>query len=178
MPENVDTLYKCISGIPLHKVATDSATRTPNWMISIPKAQTTSLFRPNCTELFGWSCFIVRDINPNSVLNLYTSGSICHSELSIVLQNGIHTANLNKWAVDGTKIEKVIIYRLSRDNAGEIKDIQTLIFETCQVHKVISTAGHLSIYKIGIGSRENNMRSLYQDGTLKGQNTTYSYYDF
>ncbi|MDR1597551.1 MAG: hypothetical protein LBR89_01285, partial [Holosporales bacterium] len=106
--------------------------RVPDWMVCIdtcPGESTLSGFE-DYIELFGWYCESSRHVKGDSSNNLRTSGTLWHSDVYLVMQNGVHNHKINTWIADGTIISAVVIERLVRMNSV-VETTQDILFTAC-----------------------------------------------
>lgn len=142
--------------------------RLPDWIVSITGESviTASNFPDfdEYIELFGFYYELSRYVTGDSSNNLYTSGTLWHSDVFLVTQNGLHNVSINKAIADGTIFPEVDILRISKIN-GETKVIQQLTFETCHW---CSSQSYLdwTIVAFTACTRTNKIQGFSQEGGL------------
>lgn len=148
-----------------------TSSRLPEWMIKIDKADTKSKLDgfKDFTELFGWYCESSRYIRGDASINFYPSGTLWHSDVFLVLQNGDHNTSLNKFVAGGIITDNITIVRLVKIN-NEIQKAQELSFDFCHWCGVESSLDTIFARFTAV-VRENKVTSFDQDGTQMGFNT-------
>lgn len=140
----------------------------PDWMVHIDDADTMSTLDgyEDYTELMGWYCESSRHVKGDSVNNLYTAGTLWHSDVFLVMENGRQNAYINRSVADGTITPNIKIVRLTHINS-EVHAIQTLVFSTCHWAGV-HTHMDWTIARFTACQRSNTVQAFTQNGTLKG----------
>ncbi|MDR1907435.1 MAG: hypothetical protein LBQ43_01055 [Holosporales bacterium] len=152
--------------------------RVPDWMVLIEQSDGQSTLKgyEKHIELFGWYCESSRHVKGDSSNHLYTSGTLWHSDVFLVMQNGKHNHNINKWIAAGDITTGVTIVRLSRVNDA-IQPLQQLRFEICHwagMHAYLDW----SIARFTACRRSNTVFAFDQGGKSKGQTScTTNYVD-
>lgn len=146
--------------------------RLPDWLVNIKGEDdiTSSKFSgfEAFTELFGFYCESSRYVTGDSSNNLYTSGTLWHSDVFLVTQNAKHNASINKAIADGTIFPSVTIVRVSKVN-GANQPIQELTFTNCHW---CSSQAYLdwTITAFTACQRTNRVHGFSQIGEKKGCN--------
>lgn len=144
--------------------------RLPDWLVAITGEEliTSSKFSgfEGYTELLGFYCESSRYVSGDSSINLYTSSTLWHSDVFLVMQNGPHNASINKAIADGTIFPSVEIIRVSKIN-GANQIIQKITFLTCHW---CSSQAYLdwSIFAFTACIRMNEVQGFSQRGENKG----------
>lgn len=157
----------------------EDGTKLPDWMVYIDGAGTSSFVEGNSKigkpltefiELFGWYCESSRGVTRDSGNNLYTSGTLWHSTVYLVIQNGAHNAYIKNAIADGTITPNLNIVRLSRVGTGAPEVIQSLLFQSCHWNNVQSHLD-LSIVSFTACIRSNTVFEFKQMSGVGGQNS-------
>ncbi|GHS93123.1 hypothetical protein AGMMS49949_06050 [Alphaproteobacteria bacterium] len=119
------------------------------------------------TELHGLQYTLSRNVKGDAALNLYTSGTLWHSGVFVVVQNGPHNSYINNSVVDGTITPNIIILRTIRiNNLTLVK--QELVFTNCHWAGVYSHS-EFTVFQFTACRRSNTVKGITQDGLEKGQ---------
>lgn len=142
----------------------------PDWMVSIDGAGTKSALKDytQYTELMGWYCESSRHVKGDSVNPLYTGGTLWHSDVFLILENGFHNAYITRSVADGTITPKIVLVRLSHINST-VQVVQQLTFSTCHW---VGVHNHMDwlLVRFTACKRENKVTAFTQNGTQKGSN--------
>lgn len=145
--------------------------RIPDWMVTFDDGNggtvSTIAGYEHCTELFGWYCESSRHIKGDTHGDLYSSGTLWHSDVFLVLQNGPHLAYVKNAVGGGGITPSITIFRLIRIN-GEVRPKQILKFETGHWVAVHAYASW-SIIRFTACKRMNSAFGYTQDGMPTGQ---------
>lgn len=145
-----------------------TGTRVPDWMFFIEDGNTESTidkFESYC-ELFGWYCESSRHVQGDSAGHLSTSGTLWHSNVYLVCQNGKHTTFIQNSAATGRITTKVSIVRLIRIN-NVVHEQQRIDFLTCHWVGVHTLMSH-SICVFTACERTNTVKGFNQAGPQMG----------
>ncbi|MDR1598071.1 MAG: hypothetical protein LBR89_04015 [Holosporales bacterium] len=155
--------------------------RVPDWMVIIDGCTGESTLNKyeDYIELFGWYCESSRHVRGDSANNLRTSGTLWHSDVFLVMQNGVHNHQINTWINCGKITTYITIVRLTRVNLDEspedpssvqVQTIQELMFATCHW---VGMYAYLdwSIARLTACERVNRMHEFKQREGVLGGNT-------
>lgn len=149
----------------------------PDWMVTIDGAGTNSTLAgyETYTELMGWYCESSRHVKGDSVNNLHTAGTLWHSDVYLVLENGFHNAYITRSVADGTITPNISIVRLSHIQSA-VQKIQELTFSTCHW---VGVHNHLDwlFVRFTACKRKNTVTAFKQDGQKRGDNTCITNYE-
>ena len=145
-----------------------SGVRSPEWMVQMDAFLSSSVNGyTNYCELFGWygesSRYTAGDVSSS----LFTSATLRHTDLVIVIPNGGYAAILESIMNSGTVIQNVSIARLGII-ATQIVTLQTLKYTTCRIQKFNQQLDQL-VVEMSILTKENTIFVYGQDGTSQGQ---------
>jgi hypothetical protein len=120
----------------------DSGVRTREWTLTMD-----SLFLPTTfIELFGWYAESERETGTDVGNQLFTSSSIKHSELVVVIPCGKHLANLENMLASGELMSNVVITRFIRIGLFVELPIQINTFKDCYVTMVQQYLDYLIVH--------------------------------
>ncbi|MDR2464576.1 MAG: hypothetical protein LBD36_03150 [Holosporales bacterium] len=141
----------------------DTGVRTCEWAI-----QMDFLFIPYI-ELYGWYAESERENGTDVANGLFTSSSLKHSELVVVLPGGKHLANLENKLASGQFISEVIITRWIKFDLGFITKIPIQIntFKGCFLTAVQQYMDYI-IVRMRINKKEVICTAFDQDGFPSG----------
>jgi hypothetical protein len=145
-----------------------SSVQSPEWMIQMDSFLSSNVdgYRDYC-ELFGWygesSRFTTGDLSSS----LFTSATLRHTDLIIVVPNGGYATTLEALMNTGTAIQKVTIIRLGTIEMQTVP-LQTLVYTTCRVQRFNQQLDQL-IVEMSIMTKENTVFVYAQDGTSQGK---------
>lgn len=150
-----------------------TGTRVPDWMFCIEGGAglTKSVIKgyEKYSEVFGWYCESSRHVKGDTTNNLYTSATLWHSDIFLVVQNSNHIAFVKNSIASGHISPEIILIRLTRIN-NVVQIVQTLTFNTCHW---LAIHAHLdwSILRFTACKRTNSVNGFDQDGNPTGQST-------
>lgn len=148
-----------------------SSVQSPEWMIQMDSFLSSNVngYADHC-ELFGWygesSRFTTGDLSSS----LFTSATLRHTDLIIVIPNGGYATTLEALMNTGTAIQKVTIIRLGTIEMQTVP-LQTLVYTTCRVQRFNQQLDQL-IVEMSIMTKENTVFVYAQDGTRQGKMVT------
>lgn len=142
---------------------------TPEWMISIDEdlASTIEGYE-QCCELFGWYADESRLTNSSTANDLYSSATVQHSNVVVLIPNGVFSPILEQKMAKGVNISSVKITRLG--NIEDMKkELQTVEYTECKIEALQQQFDRL-IVSIRPETKCNTVYSYDQTGRLNGQN--------
>lgn len=172
-PEDEDYELLSVQGIDDLKIAVIPAkkrnyngegtgVRFCEWTISVD-----TFFLPKLsTELFGWYCESEKDTGGQTGNALFTSGTIKHSELIIVISNGLHLVNFENNLDHGKVVKLIIITKFVLINDKKLP-MQINTFENSYVTSVQQHLDDL-IVKFRIAKKQVSCIVYSQKGTVRG----------
>ncbi|MDR1907367.1 MAG: hypothetical protein LBQ43_00710 [Holosporales bacterium] len=141
----------------------DAGVRTREWTLSMDK-----IFLPLMTiELFGWYAESERETGTDVGNQLFTSSSLRHSELVVVIPCGMHLTDLENKLASGAIISNVIISRFIRDGGIAETPIQTNTFRQCHITMVQQYLDYI-IVQMRISKKQVTCTAYDQDGFITG----------
>lgn len=153
---------------------TNSVT-TPEWMISIDKFLTSNVEGyEGFTELFGWFAEQARLTKGSTATQLFSTSAVQHSNIMIVIPNGMYLPLLETVMNSGSNIGAVKIVRLA--NISDLKiPIQEVDYTNCKIDSIQQKLDEI-IMSIRPETRMNTVIQYAQDGSKLGQNV--SFFDY
>ncbi len=145
-----------------------SGIKSPEWMVKIDELMQSSVegFR-NYVELFGWYGESSRYTNPDISGPLFTSSTLRHSDLILIIPYGGYCAQLESHMNLGTGIGNLTIVRLG--NVGQMKvTLQQIEFKTCKIQSCQQQLDRMILH-VMIGAKTNTVFVYGQDGQSQGQ---------
>ncbi|MDR0631062.1 MAG: hypothetical protein LBF66_00625 [Holosporales bacterium] len=141
----------------------DTGVRTREWTLTMDMIFIPALF----IELFGWYAESERETGTDVGNQLFTSSSIKHSELVVVIPCGRHLATLENKLAGGEKISKVVITRFIRMGLFIELPIQITIFRGCYITMVQQYLDYL-IVRLRISKKTVICTAFDQEGFPSG----------
>lgn len=140
----------------------DTGVRFCEWTLTMDK-----IFAPHMfIELYGWYAESERETGTDVGNQLFTSSSIKHSELIVVIPCGKHLADLDNKLAHGSLISYVVISHLIKLN-GKTIPIQVNTFEKCFITGVQQYLDYL-IVRMRIHKKTVICTAFDQKGVLSG----------
>jgi hypothetical protein len=137
--------------------------RTQEWTLTMD-----TIFIPLLSiELFGWYAESERETGTDVGNQLFTSSSIKHSELAVVIPGGQHLAALENKLAGGEVISNVIITRLIRIGLLIELPIQVNLFRTCYITSVQQYMDYI-IVRMRISKKTVTCTAFDQEGIPSG----------
>jgi hypothetical protein len=174
MPINFEIVN--IPGRNNFKIATTSsgkdgdgnAVKSPEWMVKIDTLLQSSVAGfTDHIELFGWYGESSRFTSPDVSGPLYTSATLRHTDLILIIPYGGYSAQLESNMNLGVGINTLSIVRLG--NIGQAKVImQRIDFKTCKIQSCQQQLDRMILH-VMIGSKTNTVFVYGQDGLSQGQ---------
>lgn len=113
-----------------HAMHSDDGSRYREWTIRFSYGVLVDLLFGKTLELYGWYAESARETGTEIGNQLFTDSCIQHSELVVVIPNGVHLATLEGVLALGQCIDNVIITRHARINSV-LLPIQINTFGDC-----------------------------------------------
>lgn len=157
-----------------HIKHTNSVT-TPEWMISIDKFLSSSIEGyEDYTELYGWVAEQARLTKGSTATQLFSTAAVQHSNILIVIPNGLYLPLLETAMNAGSNLARVKIVRLA--NITDLKvPIQEVEYMNCKIDSIQQKLDEI-ILSIRPETRMNTVVQYAQDGSKLGQNV--SFFDY
>jgi hypothetical protein len=142
--------------------------KSPEWMIKIDALTNSAVDGFNdYSELFGWhgesSRFTTGDISNN----LFTSATLKHSDLVVLIPNGGYAATLETNMNTGTPINALTIVRLGNIKATKVK-IQQIDYTNCFIQSFQQQLDRV-ILRLTVTTKTNTIFVYDTLGTNQGQ---------
>ncbi|MBY0282265.1 MAG: hypothetical protein K2W94_08970 [Alphaproteobacteria bacterium] len=142
--------------------------KSPEWMIKIDDLTTSDVDNFNgYTELFGWhgesSRFTTGDISNN----LFTSATLKHSDLVVLMSNGGYAATLETNMNTGTPINVLTIIRLGNIKATKVT-MQQIDYTNCFIQSFQQQLDRI-ILRLTVTSKTNTIFVYDKTGLNQGQ---------
>lgn len=145
-----------------------NAIRTPEWMVKIDNIMSSSVAGFNdYVELFGWYGESSRFTSPEISGPLFTSATLRHSDLVLIVPYGGYSAQLESNMNLGVGISNLTIVRLG--NIGQMKvTMQKIEYKTCKIQTCQQQLDRM-ILNVMVGAKINTVYVYGQDGQSQGQ---------
>lgn len=151
--------------------------KSPEWMVKIDDLLFSQVakFNDYC-ELFGWHAESSRFTNGDVSNELFTSATIRHSDVILIIPNGGYSASLQTYMNRGQVIGEMYIVRLG--NVGEMKVVlQQIKFETVRVQSFQQQLDRVIIHTQVLTKTDTHFIYDYT-GQIRGQMVTAAHYGF
>lgn len=144
---------------------------TPEWMIQMDSFLSSSVEGfDNFAELYGWSAEQARLTKGNTADQFFSTASVQHSNIIVVLPAGIYIPTLETKMNMGSNIALIKIVRLS--NNGDTKQSnQEIEFTNCKIESMRQELDKI-IVSFRPETRQNKIIQYGQDGSKMGQAVT------
>jgi hypothetical protein len=146
----------------------DRGVKSPEWMIKIGDLLVSDVdgFNDYC-ELFGWYGESSRLTTGDISNQLFTSATLKHSDLVLLLPNGGHGAQLESKMNIGLPLEAVQIVRLGNIKATKVK-LQVIDYTNCRIQSFQQQLDRV-ILSLSVSTKTNTVFVYDNSGTNKGQ---------
>jgi hypothetical protein len=146
----------------------DGGVKSPEWMIKMDDLLQSEVegYTDHC-ELYGWHGESSRYTSGDVSNQLFTSATLKHSELVIIIPNGGYAAKLETKMNMGIPLETVQLIRLGNIKSTKVK-IQTIDFTNCWIHSFQQQLDRLVLF-FNISSKVNTLYAYDVHGNNKGQ---------
>ena len=144
---------------------------SPEWMIKIDDLLTSTIdgFEGYC-ELYGWFAEQARLTKGNTVGQLFSTSAVQHSNILVVVPNGMYLPLLETKMNSGSNISMVRIVRLS-NITDYLLPVQEIEYQNCKVDSIQQKLDEI-ILSIRPETRTNIVTQYGQDGGKLGQNVS------
>ncbi len=142
--------------------------KSPEWMIRLDDIVYSYVkgYESYC-ELFGWHSESNRFTNPDISNELFTSATLYHSDVILIIPNGGYSTVLQNRMNSGQIIEEMEIVRLG--NVGKIKvKLQEIIHKICRLQSVQQQLDQL-VLSFQVTSKMDTHFIYDVTGQIKGQ---------
>lgn len=148
---------------------------TPEWMISIDHILSSNVEGyENFTELYGWFAEQARMTKGTTASQLFSTSAVQHSNILIVIPNGLYLPLLETIMNSGGNLSDVKIVRLA--NITDLKvPIQEVEYTNCKVESIQQHLDEI-VLSLRPETRTNTVIQYAQDGSKLGQNV--SFFDY
>lgn len=146
----------------------DRGVKSPEWMILIDDLLNSNVdgFNDHC-ELFGWYGESSRLTTGDISNQLFTSATLRHTDLTLLLPNGGHAAQIESKMNLGIPLANVEIVRLGNIKSTKVK-LQTIVYTNCRIQTFQQQLDRI-ILNLMVSSKTNTVFVYDNDGTNKGQ---------
>jgi len=142
--------------------------KSPEWMIQMDDVLASDVDSYNdYAELFGWHAESSRFTTGDISNSLFTSATLKHSDLIVMIPNAGYSAVLETRMNTGTPVELLTIVRLGNIKALKVK-LQTIVYNICRIQSFQQQLDRL-ILQMGVTSKVNTIFVYDQDGQNQGQ---------
>lgn len=157
------------------KIQHTNSITTPEWMISIDNLLSSNVDGyETYAELFGWFAEQARLTKGSTASQLFSTAAVQHSNVLIVIPNGMYLPQMEVVMNSGANISTVKIVRLA--NITDLKvPLQEVEYTNCKIDSIQQQLDEI-IISIRPETRMNTVIQYGQDGGKLGQNV--SYFDY
>ena len=142
--------------------------KAPEWMVKMDDLMKSEVADFNDhAELFGWYAESSRFTTGDISNNLFTSATLKHSDLILLLPNGGYSAQLETRMNTGTEVDSLTIVRLGNIKALKVK-LQTIVYTNCRIQTFQQQLDRL-ILQLSVTTKENTIFVYDVNGESKGQ---------
>ncbi len=148
---------------------------SPEWMVQMDTFLTSSVegYESYC-ELFGWYGESSRYTSGSLASSLYTSATLRHTDLVIIIPNGGYSTMIEGLMNTGNFIKKLVIVRLGNVKTAKVI-LQKLTYTNCRIQKFNQQLDQL-VVELSIMTKNNTVYVYGQDGQSQGQMVTQADY--
>jgi hypothetical protein len=145
-----------------------SSVQSPEWMVEMDSflSSNVSGYTSYC-QLYGWYGESSRYTSGDVASSLFTSATLRHSDLIVIIPNGGYATTLESMMNTGTPIQQLTIARLGTISSS-IVTLQTLVFTMCRIQKFNQQLDQV-IIEMSILTKQNTVFVYGQDGSSQGQ---------
>ena len=146
----------------------DKGVKSPEWMILIDDLLKSDVdgFNDHC-ELFGWYGESSRLTTGDVSNQLFTSATLKHTDLTLLLPNGGHGAQLESKMNLGIPLANIEIVRLGNIKSTKVK-LQTIAYTDCRIQTFQQQLDRIVLNLI-VSTKTNTVFVYDNAGTNKGQ---------
>lgn len=163
--------------VPIVNPAIDHSGRvaTPEWMIAIDDllSSTVEGFDKAC-ELLGWYAEAGRITTGNTANQLFTTATVQHSNVVIVIPNGIFGPTIEVKMNTGANLALIKISRIANITDQRVP-LQEIEYTNCKIETIQQQLDRL-VVTFRPETRQNTVYKYKQDGSKEGQ--AVSKYDY
>ncbi len=146
----------------------DRGVKSPEWMIKIDDMLQSEVenFNDYC-ELFGWYGESSRLTTGDISNQLFTSATLKHSDLVVMIPNGSHAAQLESKMNLGVPLDLVQVVRLGNIKSTKVK-LQVIDYTNCWIQSFQQQLDRLVLF-LSISAKTNTVFVYDINGNNKGQ---------
>ena len=142
--------------------------KSPEWMVRMDDLLASDVDDyDDHAELFGWFAESSRFTTGDISNSLFTSATLKHSDLVVLIPNGGFAATLETRMNTGTQIEALKIVRLGNIKATKVK-LQTIEYAVCRIQSFQQQLDRL-IMQLSVSSKVNTLYVYDNEGVNQGQ---------
>ncbi len=142
--------------------------KSPEWMVQMDDILASDVDDYNdYAELFGWYAESSRFTTGDISNSLFTSATLKHSDLVVLLPNGGFSAILETRMNTGTPVDQLTIVRLGNIKAMKV-ELQTIVYSNCRIQSFQQQLDRL-ILQMSVTSKVNTIFVYDNDGQSQGQ---------
>jgi len=146
----------------------DKGVKSPEWMIKIDDLLSSDVdnFNDHC-ELFGWYGESSRLTTGDISGQLFTSATLRHTDLVLLLPNGGHAAQIESKMNLGIPLNEVNILRLGNIKSMKVQ-LQSIVYTNCHIQSFQQQLDRI-VLSLLVSSKTNTVFVYDNSGTNKGQ---------
>lgn len=146
----------------------DRGVKSPEWMVKIDDLLKSSVaeYNDHC-ELFGWYAESSRLTTGDISNQLFTSATLRHTDVTLLIPNGGHGAQLESKMNIGMPLEKITIVRLGNVQNLKVK-LQVIEFGHCRIQNFQQQLDRLFIH-VSPTTKQNTVFVYDNSGANQGQ---------
>ncbi len=142
--------------------------KSPEWMVQIDDITVSTVDGfENFIELFGWQGESSRLTGPDVGGPLFTSSTLRHTDLILMIPVGGHAAQIETKMNRGESIDSLKIIRLGNIQQAKVR-LQELEFNSCKIQSFQQQLDRLIVH-VMIGIKTNTIFVFDQSGLCTGQ---------
>jgi hypothetical protein len=142
--------------------------KSPEWMVKMDDMLKCDVADfDDHAELFGWFAESSRFTTGDISNTLFTSATLKHSDLIVMIPNAGYSAALETRMNTGTPIDSLTIVRLGNIKALKVK-LQTIVYTNCRIQSYQQQLDRL-ILQLSVTSKENTIFVYNNAGENQGQ---------
>lgn len=146
----------------------DVGVKSPEWMVQIDDVLSSFVAGfETYAELFGWQGKSSRYTTPDISNLLFTSATVRHSDVAIIIPNGSYATSLELKMNSGNLLQEILIVRLGNIENLKIPQ-QEISFKGCRIQSFEQQLDRLIIV-FNVTSKQNTVYAFGQDGAAAGQ---------
>ncbi len=142
--------------------------KSPEWMIKMDNLLASDVDSyEHYAELFGWFAESSRFTTGDISNSLFTSATLKHSDLIVLIPNGGYSALLETRMNTGVPITMLKIVRLGNIKSTKVK-LQKIVYEVCRIQSFQQQLDRL-ILQMSVSVKTNTLYVYDNDGLNQGQ---------